>query len=273
MIEQEARGVVVEVVDGDHERRDAVGIRLVDVRAGFEHCAHAAAAAGTSGVEQGREPARRAVLRARLGGDLRLPVVRGGAHAYIRAFRNQQQGELGKIAVGGPHERRLSAPRLSAFTFAPCSTSVVATSSAPARAASISAVWPSSIRRLGVRARVEQQVDELRVAELHGLGERARSVVVHDVRFRAALRAAARRAPRPPLDGPVQRRRAIALSRVHVAPARIASSAAPRSPAGSGPPIRPRQPHCRPPRARRRSTQGARVVGWTLDQPKNQSSQ
>ena len=49
------------------------------------------------------------------------------------------------------------------------------------------------VRRVDVGARVEQQLDELRIGDLHGFGERARAVTVVRVGLRAALQQQARR--------------------------------------------------------------------------------
>ena len=54
------------------------------------------------------------------------------------------------------------------------------------------------------------------VAELHGLGERAGAVLVRDVGLRAALEQLGDELEVDLVDGPVQRRRAVALSRVDV---------------------------------------------------------
>ena len=113
-------------------------------------------------VEQRRQPARRPVDGAGLGGDLALPVVdlRPGVHVGAGLDERPHHGGL---ALGGrPHQGRLAAPLLHRVRrWRRAASSACAASTRLVRATTINAVWPSPFGRLDVRAGVEQPLDHL----------------------------------------------------------------------------------------------------------------
>ena len=106
------RKVPVRVHDRDVQRRDAVGIRQVDVRAVREQPFHARSAVLARSVEQRREAAGVEALGPTFGLDVPLVIANGGARIDGRAMRDQKLDHLGMTACGCPHQRRLPAETL-----------------------------------------------------------------------------------------------------------------------------------------------------------------
>ncbi len=111
-IEQVGSRIELQIVDRDHQRRDAIRCRSIDGLAGCDDGADAAHASGPGRIQECRQTAGRPVLGPRLRRDLRAPVVDGRANRDIGACGNQKPGELGKVAGGSPHQRGLAAPAL-----------------------------------------------------------------------------------------------------------------------------------------------------------------
>ena len=108
--EQEPGRIEGTIVERDNQRRHAFRRRPVDVGAGGENRVDTGRAARACRVQQRRQPANRAILRPRLGCDLRWPVERLGPKLDLGAILEQKIDDLGKSRVGGPDQGRLAAP-------------------------------------------------------------------------------------------------------------------------------------------------------------------
>jgi hypothetical protein len=112
LLDQVSGNIEVEIVDGDDQRRDALGIGHVHVGAGFDQRLHAFLAAAPSRIKQRRESAARSRLRARFGGDLSLRAFDFRARVHVRAVLHEQLHHFRLILRRRPHQRGLAAPLL-----------------------------------------------------------------------------------------------------------------------------------------------------------------
>ena len=132
------------------------------------------------------------------------------------SVRDQQVDHLGESAFGGPHQRRLSAPRLDGVDVGTGSDELLRDFRRAGLRSQHQRGLAVAVRRFDVRAGGEQHLDDGGVRALHGFAQRARAVAVLRIRFSAVRQQLADERGVELVRGPVQRRRAVALRGVHV---------------------------------------------------------
>ncbi len=128
----------------------AIRIFEIGIGAGRDQVPRALDTAFARGIEQRREPALVHVFRTRLGDDLAFPLVDDAARVDVGAACDARNFTISAWLCAAAHISADCPPQVSlALTSAPASSSRLAASTLPLRAAAISGVSPSGFLVLG----------------------------------------------------------------------------------------------------------------------------
>ena len=158
------------------------------------------------------------------------PVVRDGARVHVGAVRDQELHDVRRVAVGRPHERGLLFHDFGIDVRAVLDKSF-ATSVAPARAASINAVSPSWFGDSALAPASSSVLTSPALPIFTASASGLEPYLLTTSAFAPRFKSCGDEVGVDLVNGPVQRRGAVALRRVDVGAPAIAASAASRSPA------------------------------------------
>ena len=216
LLDQIRGEIEVPVEDRQEQRADLFRIGEIEVGAAFHQVLRALDAAFASDVQQGREPAGGPVNRARLGGDLALPVVDRRPGVHVGAGRDQRLHHRGLALGGRPHQRGLSAPLFDRVDLGAVAQQGLGRIDSSGARDDHQRRLTVGVWRLDIRAGLQQRFDHLRASGDRGFRHRRGAVVVPGVHLGAGAQQTRRQIEIVLMDRPMQRGGAVGFGRVHI---------------------------------------------------------
>ena len=204
------------VEDREQQRADFFRIAQVQVCAAVDQILCAVDASLAGGIEQGSQSAGRPVDRARLGGDLPLPVVDRRPCVDVGAGRDERLHHCRLALRDRPHQCRLAAPALDRVDLRTAPQQRLGRIDAAGAGDDHQRGLAVRVGRFDVSAGRQQLVDDADVGEDRGLGHRRRAVVVFRVHLRARTNQPIDQIEIVMVHRPVQRGRAIGFGCVDI---------------------------------------------------------